>query len=74
LDLEILDAPLPLVDLGLGQLLVQLGLLGLELSDLGFQFGNALFSRHESNVAPEMGPGQGPRSRECLALLASQRG
>jgi hypothetical protein len=50
LQLQVLNAPLPLVDLGPGELPVQLSLLGLELVDLGFQLSDALFSRHESNV------------------------
>jgi hypothetical protein len=37
LDLQVLYAPLPLVDLGLGQLLAQVVQLALELADLSFQ-------------------------------------
>jgi hypothetical protein len=36
LDLQVLDAPLPLVELGLGQLPAQVGLLVVEFVDLVF--------------------------------------
>src|ERR1017187_9428717 len=67
LQLKVLNAPLPLVDLGLGELLVQFSLLGVELVDLGLQLSDVLVSRHESNVHFEPWPGQGRRSRVLAA-------
>ena len=42
LDLDVLDAALPLLDLGLGEPLPELALFGLELVDVGFELGDAL--------------------------------
>jgi acetyl-CoA carboxylase alpha subunit len=66
LDLEVFDATLPLVALGLGELLEELGLLGIELVELGFQLGNALFTSHVPTVSSAdvrpVGP-KGPSDR-----------
>jgi hypothetical protein len=50
LKLEVLDAALPLVELGLSQPLAEISLLTPELVDLGFQSCDAIVTSHESKL------------------------